>query len=450
MSDENECRYPNGNVLYRRLKKTYPRIVRAQGSTLYDADGTAYLDACGGAYVANIGHGVKEVAAALSEQAGRIAYVNGTAFTHDAAEKAASDLADLCAPGLDKVFFLLSGSDAVEAALKSARQYWAALGRPSKTRIISLTPSYHGSSLLALSASGRPSYQKLYGDWMVDVLRIPAPYAYRCACGGAGGECRGCSGKILEDRILEAGADNVAAFIAEPVGGSSTGCSVPSGDWMRNVRAICDKYDVLFIADEVLTGAGRTGTWSALEPYDVIADMQIFGKGITGGYAPLSALVTSKKITDVFARTGGSLPHNQTFSHFAVSCAASSAAIAYIRKNNLIERSAAMGRLLHEKMAVLLQHPNVGDVRGRGLLAGVEFVEDKASKRPFERSRRFTETFTDLAQGMGLVVWQNSGQADGVNGDLAMVAPPFVITEREIDKIVDLFGGALRATVENI
>lgn len=447
MPVRHECRYPNGNVLYRRLKKTYPRVVKGQGCFLYDSEGKEYIDACSGAYVSNLGHGVREVADALSEQARRLAYVNGTAFTHDAAEEAAEEIARLCPQGLDKVFFLLSGSDAVEAALKTARQYWAALGKPEKRKLIALTPSYHGSSLLALSASGRPDYQRAYKDWLVDVAHVPAPYPYRCPCRGKDLACHSCGAGALEKRILEEGPDKVAAFIAEPVGGSSTGVSVPRVEYHRKVRALCDKHNVLFIADEVLTGAGRTGYWSALEHYGVVSDMLLFGKGITGGYAPLSALVTTKQITDVFAQTTGSLPHNQTFSHFAVSCATSVATIRYMKTHGLIDRAAKMGAVMHEKLKPLLDHPHVGDVRGRGLLAGIEFVEDKATRMPFERRLRFAETFAQAAQDMGLMVWSNSGQADGINGDLAMIAPPFIVEEETLDRIVDLFRGALKATL---
>ncbi|MCP4621284.1 MAG: aspartate aminotransferase family protein, partial [Bradyrhizobium sp.] len=183
---------------------------------------------------------------------------------------AAYELAKRCPHGLDKVFLLLSGSDAVEAALKTARQYWSALGKPEKKQLFALTPSYHGSSLLALSASGRPEYQKTYKDWIVDVVRVPAPYPYRCLCRGNDPVCPACTGTAIEQRISEAGPENIAAIIIEPIGGSSTGCSVPRLEFMRNLRAACDKHDVLLIADEVLTGAGRTGTWSALEHYGVV------------------------------------------------------------------------------------------------------------------------------------------------------------------------------------
>src|SRR5262249_46845446 len=254
-----ETGYPSGHVLYRRLQKRYPRIVRGEGCWLEDAGGRRYLDACSGALVTNLGHGNAEVARAVGEQAARLAYVNGTAFTHDAVEELAAEVAALSAQGLDRTLFLCNGGDAVEAALKIARQFWAESGRPEKRRIVALSPSYHGNTLLPLSASGEPGYRDLLRDWLVEVERAPAPYAYRCSCRGAVEECPACSGAAVEEALLRAGPESVAAFIAEPVGGISTGASVPRPGYWRRVREICDRPEVRFGADADLTGAGRTG-----------------------------------------------------------------------------------------------------------------------------------------------------------------------------------------------
>jgi hypothetical protein len=285
---------------------------------------------------------------------------------------------------------------------------------------------------------------------MVDVERAPAPYPYRCACRGEAEECPACSGAAVEEALLRAGPESVAAFIAEPVGGISTGASVPRAGYWRRVREICDRYQVLFVADEVLVGAGRTGTWSALEPYGVAPDFQIFGKGIAGGYAPLSALVTSRRILDVLAAGSGAPQHNQTFSHHPVSCAAGLATIRQIKAQGLVARCASMGRVLFQRLADLLGHPHVGDVRGRGLLAGIEFVEDKAARRPFDRALRVAETLAETAQAAGLVLWPHGGQADGSGGDLVLVGPPFVITEDEIGELVARLRTALDATLEAV
>jgi adenosylmethionine-8-amino-7-oxononanoate aminotransferase len=440
----------HSQVFYRKLTRRYPRIVRGDGCWLYDADGKRYLDAVGGAFVANLGHGVREIAAALARQAERVAYVNGTAFSTDPVEELAAEIARRSAGDLELVYPLSSGSEAVEAALKLARQYWVETGEPARRKLISLSPGYHGNTLLALSASAREHYKTFFRDWLVDVVRVPAPYPYRCECRGAPPLCPSCSGEAVESAILREGPETVAAVIAEPVGGSSSGASVPAPEYWRQVRAACDRHRVLLVADEVLTGAGRTGTWSALEPYGIVPDIMTLGKGIAGGYVPLSAVVAPRRLVEPLARGSGALLHAQTFSHHAVLCAAGVATLRYLREHALIERCAAVAPAFHARLAALRELPGVGDVRGRGLLAGIEFVADPRTRAPFPRSARFAETFAEAALDAGLVVWPNVGQADGVNGDLAMLAPPFVVSHEEIDLIVQRFGEALRATVERI
>jgi adenosylmethionine-8-amino-7-oxononanoate aminotransferase len=438
------------HVFYRKLTRHYPRIVRGEGCWLYDADGRPYLDAVGGAFVANVGHGVREIAAAIGQQAERLAYVNGTAFTHDPVEELADEIARRSSGDLELVYPLTSGSEAVEAALKLARQYWVEAGQPGRRKIVALSPAYHGNTMLALSASAREHYKTYFRDWLVDVVRVPAPYAYRCACRGVAPLCPVCSGEALELTLVRAGPESIAAVIAEPVGGSSSGASVPAPGFWPRVRAACDRAGVLLIADEVLTGAGRTGTWSALEPYGVVPDIMTLGKGIAGGYVPLSAVVAPRRLAEVLASGSGALLHAQTFSHHATLCAAGVATLRYLRQHALIERCAAIAPAFHQRLDGLRELPGVGDVRGRGLLAGIEFVADPVSRAPFPRSARFAETFAGAALEEGLVVWPNVGQADGINGDLAMLAPPFVVTHEELDLIVQRFGAALRATMERI
>jgi adenosylmethionine-8-amino-7-oxononanoate aminotransferase len=446
--------YPESHVFYRKLTRRFPLIVRGEGCWLIAEDGTRYLDGSGGAFVANLGHGIREIGQAMAEQAGEVAYLNGTAFTNEPVEALANELATLAVGDLDKFYFLGSGSEAVEAALKLARQYWVETGRPSKHKIIALSPAYHGNTLLALSASAREHYKTYYREWLVDVHRIPAPYGYRCECGGgrsgSRADCPVCSGNALEAAIEQLGSENVAAFIAEPVGGSSTGHSVPQPDYFRRVRQICDRHQVLFIADEVLVGAGRTGTWAAIEPFGVIPDIMTFGKGITGGYAPLSVVAAPRRLLDPIARGSGALLHAQTFSHHPVLATAGLAAVRYLKQHRLVERCAAMGRVFHQRLETLLALPHVGDVRGRGLLAGVEFVLDKATRQPFPRKLKFAETFAEEALTAGLMTWANMGQADGTNGDLSCLAPPFVIEESEIDEIVRRFAVALERTTEKV
>src|SRR6059036_1959985 len=444
-----DYRYPDSHVFYRKLGRSYPRIVRGEGCWLYDEQGKGYLDAVGGAYVANLGHSNPEIAKALARLAREFGYISGTAFTHGPVEELARELAATLPGELDKLYFLSSGSEAIEAALKLARQYWIEAGKPGKHRIIALNPSYHGNTLLALSASAREQYKVPFREWLVDVTRIPAPYAYRCECGGESAACPTCSGTALEAAIRRAGAHTVAAFIAEPVGGSSTGASTPRPEYFRTIREICDRHDVLFVADEILCGAGRTGSWWAIEPYGVAPDLMTLGKGISGGYAALSAVAAPERIVDVIANGSGSLLHGQTFSFHPVACAAGLAAVRVLKRDRLIERCAKVGRVLQRRLATLAELPHVGDVRGRGLLAGIEFVEDKATRAPLPRTARFAESFTEAAQQTGLVVWPNVGHADGTNGDLVMVAPPFIVTEQEIDEIVRRFAEALEMTLHS-
>jgi adenosylmethionine-8-amino-7-oxononanoate aminotransferase len=442
-------RYPDSHVFYRKLTRDFPLITHGEGCWLIDESGKRYLDGSGGAFVANLGHGIAEIGEALARQAGKVAYLNGTAFTSEPVEALAAELATLVPKPLDKFYFLGSGSEAVEAALKLARQHWVEAGRPSKHKVIALFPAYHGNTLLALSASAREHYKTYYREWLVDIHRIPAPYAYRCECGGGarGAACPTCSGELLESAIRELGADHVAAFIAEPVGGSSTGHSVPAPEYFKNVRRICDRHDVLFIADEVLVGAGRTGTWAAIEQYGVVPDIMTFGKGITGGYVPLSCVASSERVIAPIAKGSGALLHAQTFSHHPVLAAGGLAAVRYLKREGLVERCRTMGQVFHQKLARLLELPHVGDVRGRGLLAGVEFVADKASRAPFPRKAKVAERFAEAALDEGLMTWPNVGQADGGNGDLSCLAPPFVISEAEIDELVARFERAYRRTL---
>lgn len=437
--------YPEGHVFYRRLTKHFPRIVRGEGCWLEDADGKRYLDACGGAFVACLGHGNQTIAAAMAEQASHVAYVNGTMFTTDPVEQLAAELAATLPGDLDHVYFLSSGSEAVEAALKLARQYWVERGRPEKRKILALSAAYHGNTLLALSASAREHYKTYFKDWLVDVVRVPVP-CFRCVCRGDDPTCPTCTGTALAAAIEQAGPDTVAAFIAEPVGGSSTGAAVPRAEYFRTVRAICDRHEVLFVADEVLCGAGRTGTWWAIEPFGVAPDLMTLGKGIAAGYAPLSALAAPRRIVDVLARGSGALLHAQTFSFHAVACAAGLATVRYLREHGLVERCREVGAVFQRKLAGLAALPNVGAVRGRGLLAGIEFVEDTRTGAPLPRSVRFAETFTAQALEAGLVVWPNTGHADGTRGDLVMLAPPYIVSEAELDEIVSRFATALDRT----
>ena len=427
-----EYRYPRGSVLYRNMHKSYPLIRFGRGAYLYDVNGKRYLDASGGAAVVNIGHGVKKIAAALSRQARRAAYVNGLQFTHDPVEKLAARVASFLPFRNGKVFFLTSGSEAVEASVKLARQHWVESGRPEKCRVISLQPSYHGNTLAALALSARKHYQETFRPLLPKSARIPAAYCYRCPWRRTPSGCEVECAHSLEKAIKKIGPKKVAAFIGEPIGGSSTGASVPPPQYWEVVRRICDRNEVLLIVDEVMTGAGRTGKWLACHHYGLVPDIGVMGKGLTSGCFPLSAVAAKAALLEPIFKQGKNFLHAQTFAHHPMGCAAGLAALELIVERKLISSCARTGKRLLAALGPLLGHPHVGDIRGRGLLIGVEFVADKERKTPFPRSVKYAERFVAGALDRGLVLWPNVGQADGTNGDLVIVAPPFAIGDREI------------------
>jgi adenosylmethionine-8-amino-7-oxononanoate aminotransferase len=431
-----EYRYPQGSVLYRNLHRSFPLIKSGRGCWLYDVDGKRYLDGSGGAAVVNIGHGVKNVAASISRQAGRAAYLNGVQFTHDPVERLAAAVASFLPFRDGKVFFLTSGSEAIEAAIKLTRQYWLESGRPEKCRVISLSPSYHGNTLAALSLSARKHYQEAFRPLLLKSARIPAPYCYRCPWKLAPPGCGVVCAQELEKAVGKLGREKVSAFIGEVIGGSSTGASVPPPEYWQAVRRICDRNGLFLIADEVMTGMGRTGKWLACHHYDLVPDIVVMGKGLTSGYLPLSALAVKPALLEPIFKSGKNFLHAQTFAHHPVGCAAGLATLEYLKDHDLVARCARAGKRAKRKLGGLLDHPHVGDVRGKGLLLGIEFVRDKKKKTPFPRDRRYAETFMAEALKRGLVLWPNIGQADGSNGDLAIVAPPFVVQEEEIEQIL--------------
>jgi len=432
-----EYRYPQGSVLYRNLHRSFPLIRAGRGSTLYDINGKKYLDGSGGAAVVNIGHGVKEVAAALSRQAAKAAYLNGVQFTHEPVERLAAKVSSFLPFRDAKVFFLTSGSEAIEASIKLARQYWLESGKPEKYRVISLSPSYHGNTLAALSLSARKHYQEAFRPLLLKSARIPAPYCYRCPWDLAPSDCGVKCAHELEIAIEKLGRERVSAFIGEVIGGSSTGASVPPQDYWRTVRKICDRNEVLLIADEVMTGIGRTGKWLACHHFGLVPDIIVMGKGLTSGYFPLSAVAAKKGLLEPIRKKGKNFLHAQTFAHHPVGCATALATLDYLEGHDLISRCSQMGRKLLSELKRLLSHPHVGDVRGKGLLIGVEFVRDKKKKTPFPRAGKYVESLIAEALERGLVLWPNIGHADGTNGDLVMVAPPFPIKEAEISLIRD-------------
>ena len=431
-------RYPEGNVFYRKLARSYPVCVKGEGIYLYDQNGKKYIDGSGGPVCVNIGHGIKEIAEAARDQAQKVAYVHGTQFTTIAVEEYAKELAKVLPQGIDKIYFLSGGSEATEAALKLARQYQLELGNQQRYKVVGRWYSYHGNTMGALSMCGRPSARKLYLPLLSNFSHIPPPYCYRCPFGKTYPQCNIECARILERVIELEGPETISAFIAEPVVGATIGAVVPPKEYYPIIRDICNKFNILFIADEVMSGFGRTGKWFSINHWNVIPDIITIGKGISSGYIPLAAMATKKEIVDVIKKGSGNFVHGHTFSHHPVSCAVGLAVLRYLKKHNLVEQSAKRGKYLFQRLNELREFPFVGDVRGKGLMTAIEFVKDKENKVPFPRAFHFTEKILEESFEKGLILYPSKGFVDGVNGDAVMIAPPFVIEEKEIDEIVNI------------
>jgi len=438
--------YPHGNVFYRNLHRSFPLISHGKGVYLFDTSGKKYLDASGGAAVVNVGHGVREIATAISSQAQKVGYINGTQFSHFAVETLATLVSEFLPFPDGKVYFLTSGSEAVEASIKLARQYWVERGRSSKYHVIARKPSYHGNTLAALSLSDRRHYKDIYGPMLMKTSMVPAPYCYRCFCGAVYPSCGIKCAFELEKQIQVIGEKNVSAFLTEVIGGGSTGAAVPPPEYFSAIRKICDQNEILLITDEIMTGIGRTGEWLACHHFDLKPDIIIMGKGLTSGYIPLSAIAAPKEIVDILYSKGRSFMHAQTFAHHPVGCAAGVATLDYIKNNNLLLKCNTKGTLLKETISSISSDNDVGDIRGKGLLIGIEFVQDKDSRSPFPRELAYAEKFVANALKKGLVVWPNVGHADGINGDLILLAPPFIIEQEE----VSLISRVLNETLEEM
>ncbi|HEY75089.1 MAG TPA: aminotransferase class III-fold pyridoxal phosphate-dependent enzyme [Thermoflexia bacterium] len=432
------------HVFYRRPAFPHPRAVRGEGVYLWDAEGRRYIDASGGAIVVNVGHGVREIARAMGEQAAQVAYVHATLFTTEALEAYSEELARRVPLADPRFYYLTSGSEGIEAAIKFARQVQVARGAPSRYLIISRWGSYHGATLGALAVTGKPKMRALYAPMFRDQPHIPPPYCYRCPFGATYPACDLACARALETEILRHGPDQVAAFLAEPVGGATMGAVVPPEGYWPLVREICDRYGLLLIADEVMTGFGRTGRWFGMEHFGVEPDGMVMGKGATGGYFPLSILAVRGSDVEAIQRAHGEFVHGGTFSHHAVGAAAALATLRYIEAHDLVraaaEKGAYLGRRLRE---VLSDLPWVGDIRGIGMMWAVEFVADRRTKEPFPPGRHFAQAICDRAFERGVLLYPGHGGVDGVRGDHLMVAPPLVVTEAQIDEIVEVLRTAV-------
>ena len=421
------------HVFPRVLDRILPTAVRAEGAAIWDADGKRYLDAAGGAIVVGIGHGDERVVRAMADQASRLAYAHGTQFTSEPLEAYAAELAPLLPLDDARIYPVSGGSEAVETALKLARAYHLARGEASRQVVIARWGSYHGNTLGALDASGREPLRRPYEPWLGRVVHVPPAYEYRCSLPTHPERCGERHAETLDRTILELGPETVACFIAEPIAGATLGAAVPTDDYWPAIREVCDRYGVLLIADEVMTGFGRTGAWFGMDHWGLRPDILVAGKGASSGYWPLGLVAASGSVFETIR--GGGFVHGFTHSHSVVGAAVGRAVLARLREDRLIEASRDKGeRLLKLLTAGLGEHPFVGDVRGLGLMIGIELVTDRSTRAPFPRSEKVTERVLAAARDDGLLLYPSTGCADGTDGDLVMLGPPFVITDEELSE----------------
>jgi adenosylmethionine-8-amino-7-oxononanoate aminotransferase len=446
----NDSKYPQGHIFYRRMSHPHPIITHGNGVYLFDQQGKKYLDGSGGAIVVNTGHGIPEIAAAISEQAAKAAYTHPTIFTAEIIEKYATELADLVPIDDPRFYFLTSGSEAVEAAIKLARQIQVERGESQRHLTISRWMSYHGLSFGAMAVTGKPKPRKLFKPMFQDVPHIPPPYCYRCPFQLEYPACELKCANALEEEILKQKPENISAFLAEPVSGATLGAVVPPDGYWKRIREICDQYGVLLIADEVMTGMGRTGKWFAVEQWDLEADIITIGKGAAGGYFPLSIVATKRAYCDLIQQGQGDFSHGGTYSHHLVGAAAGKATLDYLKNHRLVEsvpnKANFLSGLLQDNIGSL---PGVGDIRGIGLMWGIEFVQDKTTKKPFDPKIKLSQMIADSALFHGLVIYPGSGSVDGHIGDHLMIGPPFCITESEISELVDILHQVIADTISN-
>ncbi|WP_223593235.1 aspartate aminotransferase family protein [Neobacillus bataviensis] len=421
------------------LDETYPVIDYGKGVYLFDKEGKKYLDASSGAVTANIGHGVREIIDAMNEQANKVSFVYRSQFTSEAAEKLAEKIAELTPEGLNWSFFVNSGSEATETAMKMAIQYWQEKGIQTKTKILSRWVSYHGITLGALSMSGHTGRRARFVPLLEEFPVIHPPYCYRCPYNLEAPSCNYLCARELDTAISRIGADKIAAFIAEPVIGAAGGAIAPPKDYFKQIKEICEAHDILFIADEVMTGFGRTGTMLACEQWGVTPDIVALGKGMGAGYAPIAAAVASEKVMEPILAGSKSVMSGHTLSANPQTCAVSFAVLEYLEKNEILKEVDCKSTYLKNQLEKLKgQFSFIGDIRGKGLLMGIEFVEEESAKTPFPRSAQVTQKIVALAKEKGLLIYPAGAGIDGVNGDAIIVSPPLTISKREIEELAAL------------
>jgi adenosylmethionine-8-amino-7-oxononanoate aminotransferase len=429
-----------------------PVAVNGSGVEIVDTEGRRYLDASGGAAVSCLGHGHPDVLAAMRQQLDTIAYAHTSFFTTEAAERLADRLIEDAPPGLSHVYLVSGGSEAIEAALKMARQYFVEIGQPERRHVIARRQSYHGNTLGALAVGGNAWRRAQFEPLLINTHHIDPCYAYRLQREGeSDADYAARAAHALEDKIREIGRDRVIAFVAETVVGATAGAVPPVDDYFKRIRAICDRYGVLLILDEVMCGMGRTGTLHACEQEGTTPDLMAVAKGLGGGYQPIGAVLLAKRIYEAFANGSGAFQHGHTYMGHPMAAAAALAVQNVIRRDGLLANVGEMGARLERRLKERFgQHPFIGDIRGRGLFWALELVSDRVSKQPFDPAAKLHARVKREAMERGLMVYPMGGTVDGIKGDHILLAPPFIVEAAQVDAIVERLGAALEAALANV
>ena len=440
------------HVFHRHLHRTPPVAVAGRGMFLRDASGREYLDACGGAAVSCLGHGHPEVLAAIHAQVDKLAYAHTSFFTSEPAEALADQLIRTAPAGTSHAYIVSGGSEAVEAALKMARQYFVEIGQPQRSLFVARRQSYHGNTLGALAVGGNEWRRRQFGPLLIDVEHVSPCYPYRDRLPGETSEAYGRRlADELDATIRRVGPDRVIAFVAETVGGATAGVLVPVPGYFRAVREVCDRHGVLLILDEVMAGMGRCGSLHACEQEGIVPDLITIAKGLGGGFQPIGAVLAQQRIVAAMSAGSGFFQHGHTYLGHPVACAAALAVQRVIERDGLLSqvrrRGAALETMLRERFG---NHPHVGDIRGRGLFFGIELVADRTTKVPFDPARQLHARVKREGMARGLMTYPMGGTIDGRQGDHILLAPPFIVADEHLAEIVRRLREAVDAAIATV
>jgi adenosylmethionine-8-amino-7-oxononanoate aminotransferase len=437
------------HLMHRNLGAAPPLAAGGRGIRLVDNTGREYIDASGGAAVSCLGHGHPEVLAAMHRQIDALAYAHTGFFSSAVAEELGDHLIAHAPPGMSHAYLVSGGSEAIEAALKMARQYFVEIGQPQRRHFIARRQSYHGNTLGALAVGGNEWRRRQFAPLLIDVAHVSPCYEYRDRRPDESADTYGARLAVeLEQTIARLGPETIIAFCVETVGGATAGAIPPVPGYFRRVRELCDRYDILLIADEVMCGMGRTGTLHAVEQEGIAPDLMTIAKGLGGGYQPIGAVLAQRRVVDAIAQGSGFFQHGHTYIGHPVACAAALAVQRIVQRDGLLAAVRKQGAQLRDRLdAALGTHPHVGDIRGRGLLLGIELVEDRPTKRPFDPVLRLHARIKAEAMSLGLMTYPMGGTIDGRLGDHVLLAPPFIVSDDDIGMIVDRLTAAIDAAI---